>query len=431
MHLRRPPRTLVLLGALSLWLPAACGPDEAGAAAPAGPVAGRGPARLPRAADEGARELRRLLDLGHLAQARPLLAARSGELGVEGELLAARAAQLAGDDVEAGRRLEAARAAAPRSPEVYAVAAELHAAAGRLETARRELRAGLELSGAPTPELLRAQAVLFLAGPGGAARGLELLERARREDPELPFCDRALAQALLLLAKEALRAGDAAASLLAVRRSLEHDPEEVEARRLLSDVLAAQRRLEEALAVLEELAAEGHPVGAELSLMQKRAAMGALLRRDRPRALELFARARAGSLTEEDLGIGARLLAEAAVAEYERAQGLLAEGRAEEGTAALETAVFYEPDYLAARYHLGVLRFQAGDPAAAATHFARVVERAHLDGIELPDPAHISLHHALRAADRPADARAALELYLERTPTGRYAEATRALLEAR
>ena len=428
MRPRSSSRFLLVLA--PLFCATACGPDEAGAVAPAMEAGAAPAAALGRVDDDEMRELRRLLDLGHLERALPLLDKRAPALGVEGELLRARAAQLAGNDVEAGRLIEAARRAAPRSPEVCAVAAELHAAAGRLETARDELKQGLLLAGAPTPELLRAQGVLFLCRPGGAERGLELLERARAADPALPFCERALGQAQLLRAKEAMRAGDRNTALAATLRSLEHDPEDIDARRFLVDAYAAHLMLEESLAVLEALIEEGQPLDNELALMEKRGAMAALLRKDRPRALELFRRARDRGLDAEELGTGARILAEAGVTEYERALELLGEGRAEDGETALEQALAYAPDYLAARYHLGVLAYQRDDFALAADHFARVVAIAEQEALELPDPAHISLAHALRGAGRPADATAALRRYLELRPDGEHAAATRKALDA-
>lgn len=419
-----PPSSLC-----ALWLlAAACAPGGAEAASPPSTPA-TVPAVPSRADDPELAELRRHLDLGHLERARPLLERRAGGLGYEGELLLARAAQLAGDELEAGRRIEAARRVAPRAPEVYATAAELHAAGGRLDTARRELEHGLEQAGGPTPELLRAQGIVLLCRPGHGERGLELLERARRLDRQLPFCDRALGQAYLLRAKEALRNSDRDGALMAVLRSLEHDPEDVDARRLQVDVLAALLRLEEALAVLEDLAARDPLLDGELALMEKRAAMGALLRRDRPRALELFRRARDRGLDAEELGSGARLLAEAGVAEYERALELLGEERSAEAEEALARALRFAPDYLAARYHLGVLVYRRAEFDAAAEHFARVVRLAEAEDLELPDPAHVALFHALRQAGRGEEARAALEAYLARRPGGEYAAATRALLE--
>lgn len=403
-----------------------CG-ESGGSTARAGRAAPSTPASRPRSAEPEVAELRRLLDLGQLERARPLLARWRTELGLEGELLAARAAALEDDLVLESRCIEAARALDPSDARVYATASELHAAAGRLETARLELRRGLDVAGA-TPELLRAQGVLYLCQPGGAARGLEFLRSARERDPALPFTDRALGQAHLLLGREALARSDGARALGHAREGLVHDPSDVDLRRFWADALGAAGDLEAATVVLEELVREGHPLQAELALTCKRAGMADLLRRRSESALEHFRRARELGLADEELGTGASLLDEAAERCIEQGIEAYAEDELARARERFERALALCPGSLSARNHLGVVLFRQREYDAAAAAWSRVLEGAAREGFELPEPVHLNLARALHRAGRLDEARAAVEGYLEREPQGRWAEESRELL---
>ncbi|MCB9914304.1 MAG: tetratricopeptide repeat protein [Planctomycetes bacterium] len=423
------PATLALLLCVAP-LVGACSDGEvaggAGTGAPARPAVVE-TRSFERLESEAARALRRDLDLGRLDDASARLAELRDALGVEADLLAARLAAFQGQDVEVLRRLETARTAAPQDPRVYATAAELSAAAGRLETAAAELRRGMEAAGL-TPELLRAQGVVELCQSGGAKRGLELLERARGYDAELPFTERPRAQAHLLLAKSALSEARPKAALEAVRRSLELDPKDVDARLFLADVLAALQDFEGAVRVLEALNGEGYGRDVELAEMYKRAALGALLEHRRDQALEYFRLARLAGLDDEQLGSGAQILADAAVEAME--QGVHAYEAGDLATARLrfEHAVHLDDSLLVAHNHLAVVLFQQREFLPAATQWRLVLDQARAEGLELPEPVHVFLAKALYAADEQGAAKQVLQDYLEREPEGEYRETTEALL---
>ncbi|MDP6539914.1 MAG: hypothetical protein QF410_10265 [Planctomycetota bacterium] len=407
---------------------AACG-DE-GSEAPALRAGGEATlAPRARSSAAGAVELRSLLEFGHLERARALLADPPADLGVELDLLRARAAALAGDATRVGRRIEAARAVDGADPRVYATAAELHAAAGRLETARAELQRGREACG-PTAELLRAQAVVLLCGQGGAAAGLRLLEQARAADPQLPFTARASSQAHLLLGRDALAARAPTEAFDHALRAVALDPGDVDARRFLADVRGARGELEEALAILEELVAEGRPLEAELAMLCRRAALASIVRGERERGLERFVRARDLGLSPEELGSGATILAGAAAAAEE--EGLAAYERDDLSVAAerFERALHLDPGRLAARNHLAVVLFRAEDFEGAARHWARVLADARAGGVELPEPVHLNLARALSRSGDADGARAVLAADLERAPDGPWAEESRRALGA-
>ncbi|MAF66138.1 MAG: hypothetical protein CMJ84_10845 [Planctomycetes bacterium] len=431
------PFLAALVGAALLGVACGGGGDADGRDGP--PTVRTGAAAAPvastrRSDDPRAVELRELLEFGHLARARALLAVGLEGLGLEGELLRARAAALAGDATTLARRIEAARALNADDPRVYATAAELHAAAGRFETAGSELERGRRACG-PTAELLRAQGVVLLCQDGGAAAGLRLLEQALAVDPTLPFTARARSQAHLLLGREAFATQAPSVALDHALRAVLFDPEEIDARRFLADVRGARGELEEALAILEELVAEGRPLEGELAMLCRRAALASIVRGAREpgareRGLDLFVRARDLGLSAAELGSGAAILAgAAAVAEeegleaYEGGDRVLAAER-------FERALRLDPERLAARNHLAVVLFRAEDFAGAARHWATVLEQARSAGVELPEPVHLNLARALSRAGDAAGAREVLTAALERAPEGPWAEDSRRALRA-
>jgi Tfp pilus assembly protein PilF len=380
-----------------------------------------------RAESPEARALRVSLDLGDFDNAKRLLKAHSAELGIEALLLEARLAALSGEDLEVLRLVEEARAAAPSDPRVYATAAELSAAAGRLETARSELQRGVEAAGL-TPELLRAQGVLELCRQGGASRGLALIERACQYDPELPFSSRARAQAHLLLAKSALSESRSRSALDEVKRSLELDPQDVDARLFFVDALAANHDFVNAAAVLVQLGEEGYGRQAELALMYKRAAMGELLEHRRDQALEYFRLAREAGLGREELGSGAQLLADAAMEAMLEGTHAFEAGDLETARLRFEHALHLDPELIVVHNYLAVVLFQQEEFLPAATHWREVLDTSIAEELELPEPVHIYLAKALFAADEKAAAREVLEAYLEREPEGEWLPQTEALL---
>ncbi|MBK7878078.1 MAG: hypothetical protein IPJ77_20660 [Planctomycetes bacterium] len=417
---------------------AACAQDAAPAPAPSEPAAAvhagsqAAPAAAPlavraRSKDPELVRLRSALEFGRLAEAEALLPLAARAPDEAGELTA-RFRALQGKLFDALRLLEAERTARPKDAAVYAALAELYAGEQKFETAWSELKRGDEACG-PSAELARARGVLWILREGGAKKGLEFLDRARAADPDLAFAARALGQAHLLLAKQAAKSEDVVLARHHVDRSLAYDAREVDALRLQADLQAAAGDFTSALATLEALVRGGESLGSELALLYKKGAFGALLAKNRPLALERFAKARALGLTDAELASGAQILAdeararrEAGVAEYER--GALAEAEA-----AFRAALGYDPGDLGARNHLAVVLFKQHDPAGAAEHWRQVLDGAKRVGIELPEPVHVNLAKALVQAGKAPEAEAVLDTYLAAEPEGRWAASTRAALE--
>ena len=157
-------------------------------------------------------------------------------------------------------------------------------------------------------------------------------------------------------------------------------------------------------------------MGEELALIHQRCGTRLLLERDRAAALEHYLAARALGLDAEGLGFGATLLADEAVAWIDRGIGQREAGDLAAARASFEEALRLDPASLEAQNHLGVARFELGDPRGAA----------ELAGDELlPEPVHLNLARAWDLAGEPARARRALAAYLEREPDGAWSEATR------
>jgi tetratricopeptide (TPR) repeat protein len=397
-------------------------------------VAASGPAGAPRfevaprATDPAVVRLRAALEFGRLAEVEELLpfAARAG---AEEAVLRARAMALRGARIDALRILAESAAARPLDPEPRGAAAEIYAASGAFEDALREILA-LERVSKSDPVVLRARGVAMLCKDGGAAQGLELLLRARAADPELPYCDRALAQAHLLVGKDAAKRKDLAAALEHAEASTRHDPDETDAQRFRSECLAASGRFPEAREVLDALASRGVPLGAERALLEKRAGFDALLRGRREDALAHFVAARARGLDAAGLGSAAELLVEAAAQDVEEGVRLFSDGRVEEAAARFAQALERDPAQLAARNHLAVCRLRQDRPADAAPLWREVLAIARAEELELPEPVHLNLAHALSRSGDTEAARAALREYLEREPQGRYVVETERALAA-
>lgn len=377
-----------------------------------------------RVEEDWAHELRRAIEFGSLERARTLLEEHSEALGVESDLLLARLLTAEGEDLEAQRAIERARRAAPEDVRVPGTACELHSAHGRTGSALEELKRSHELGGA-SAEVHRAKGIHLLSRFGRAAEGLRHLEQARETDPKLPFLDRALAQAHLLLAKEHMGANRMVDAQRSVELSLHHDPMEFETRRLLSDIFLGRKRVEDALVVLEELHAEGHPVVGELASMEKRAALVKLLRGEREDALDLFCSARSHGLGNSELGSGAQILADAALAEIAGGVEVYGAGDLDQARRRFERAVELEPEILAGHNHLGVVCFRLGDDEAAIRHWSRVWEVALGEELSLPEAVEVNLARAMVRAGEEEAALAVLEKSLAAFPQGPHVEAVR------
>lgn len=379
--------------------------------------------RYQREAAEEVRTLRRLVDLGHTDEALPLLRAWTGRLGIEAHLIDARLQTLLGNGTEAVRAIERARAIDASDPRVFATMIEISAAVGNTQTARDELERGLAAVG-PCPELTRSKGVLELYQAGGARRGVATIESAVRQDPDLPFVDRALAQGHLLLAKEALAAGRPTAALESAQRSLSYDSREVETRRVLADVLASRSRLEEAILVITELVAEGEPLQGELASLHKKAGIAALIpvpdesdadrSARRERSLEHLIAARELGLSNEELASGARILSDEAQRVADEGSAAYQASDFEGARRSFERALRYDPDHLSARNHYAVVLYRLGDYAEAARQWREVMVVMEGEGIVPPEPIHLNLAQAqVQDGDREG-ARGTLERWLER-----------------
>ena len=402
-----------------------------GAAAPAGDPLAADPARWPaRSSDPRVVAARAALDEGRLDLARGLVEQAQGAAGFEGPLLRARLAFLAGDELGARRALEEARRGAPGDPRVSATAAELAAAAGHLEEADELLRAGLREAGGALPELLRARGVTLICTPGLARSGLELLERAVAADPELPFVGRALGQAHLIAAKELLHAGDRDGALAAVERSLEHDPAEVEARRLRAEVLLALGEWGRAIGEYRTLIDEGQPLEVEAATYAKNAGFWAMAQGERELALSYYRLALEWGLPRAELGTGESVLIEAAADLAERAADTLAAGDSDAALGLVEEALELDPESLLTWFTKGCVHKERDEPELVVAAWQRVIASARAQGLDLPQPVHILLAEVQGVAlGRFDDARRTLEGYLLLEPHGAWIDDTRALLE--
>lgn len=384
--------------------------------------------RAPRVHDPELDALRRALDFGRVEEAERLLpvAPRAGE---EGLLLRARALALRKNTTfESLRVLEQVRTANPSNPDVYSTAAEIYAARDGADTAWQEIRRGEAACGS-APEFLRARGVLWILRENGAEKGLAFLEQAVEQDADLPFVDRSLGQAHLLVAKRRAQEKKVDEALVHVRASLAHDPEELDARRLEIELVAAAGDYELSITKLRALTTEHPELGSELALMEKRAGMALLLLGKRAGALEHFVAARAGGLTDAELGSAARLLAEAA---HEReAAGVTAFEGGDLALAEIEfrAAVRFDPDSIASQNHLGVVLYKKKDFAGAAVQWRAVLASARREQIELPEPVHLSLAKAVLGGGDRVGARAVLAEYLALEPEGRWARVTRLAID--
>lgn len=388
--------------------------------------------RVQRDESEDARELRRLVDLGHTEEALVVLRRVGNRLGVEADLIEARMHTLLGNHVEAVRAIERARALEPADPRVFATMVEISAAAGNYTTAREELERGMKRCG-QCPELTRSKGVLDLFQSGGAQRGVAAIESAVRADPKLPFTDRALAQGHLLLAKQELAAGRPTAALASAQRSLSFDPQEVETRRVLADILASRSRLDESIAIITELVNQGEPLHGELASLHKKAGIAALIpapdesesdrsvRRDR--ALEHLVTARELGLTNEELASGALILADESDRIAQTGVAAYASGDFDGARVIFERALRYDPDNLSARNHYAVVLYRLRDFAEAARQWREVMVVMEGEDIIPPEPIHLNLAQAqVQDGDRDG-ARGTLERWLERNESNEaYAE---------
>lgn len=352
--------------------------------------------------------LRRLLDEGRAELAAPLVETLADDLGVEGPLLRARLAALRGDHGDWLAEVEAARAVDPRDPRPYATAVELYAAKGRIQSANAELARGLEVVGSTTPELQRARGVLAIVQPGGGRIGLELLEAALRDDPDLPFVGRPMGQAYLLAAKRATADQRLELALERIERSLEFDPLDPDAKRTYAEILiAAQRDFDTGLAILEQLLADGEPLRDLLAQKTWSAGVHAQLAGDEDLALDRYLRARELGAVEVESGIAAAFLERRSDAIFETARTAASDGMEDLVRERLDAAVELSGGGDSARYGFAESFVEAAAGALAggdldgAARFARGAELADESVLGLPEVrGALDFQRAIRAMER-------------------------------
>jgi len=410
------------LRALSLvLLLAACGADPApGASVAAAPPAPRARARDP--------ELAPVIEALEKGRGDHALALLERVEGFEVTCLRARAFALEADAVGALRSIEEARVLSPDHPDLWATEVEILAQLGRTTGAAEVLQEGLKRCG-NDPALERARGMLEIASSGRAKQGLEALERARAQDPTLPFLEWPLAQAHLLCGR-ALVADQPLEALAHARAAQRSLPDLVDARELEAEALTGAVRLEEALAVYEDLEREGRSYGETPGILHQRCATLKLLERDRAGAVEHYLAARARGLSGEALGFGGQVLAEEADAALERGIARADSADWEAAEAEFRRARELEPESLEAWNHVGVACFERGDYAGAVEAWEGVLSRAERTGTVLPDPVALNLARAARLAGQPDHAREVLNRFLDGEPEGPRSEEARALLLA-
>jgi len=351
----------------------------------------------PSRRDPALAEVRAVLEQGRGDLALALLE-RVG--GFEAECLRARAEVLGGDGVAALRALDRARELAPQDPELAATEVELQVALGRIAAAGETLVEALKRLG-PAPALLRARGVLELSTPNHGAAALEALERARAGDPELPFVQRPLALAHVLVGRALLESSPAEATAHAQAARAAWPPLE-DALELEAEGLAGELRFEEALERYAELEEHGRDLGETPAILHQRCATRCLLEHEER-----------GTLLE---------------------RGIAASEAGDWGAAAeaFGAILAFAPSDLEAGEHLGVARFQRADYRGAATVWAEVLghARAGTDQAtaELLGPLPLNLAKAWRLAGEPDQARRVLSELLDRDPDGPWSEGARELL---
>ena len=415
--------------------------------------------------------LQHAIDRGDLLQAGTLRTQADAVLTpLDRVLLDARLALLLEDDIVLEQNLAAARGIAPGDARVLATAIEVHAWRGMNATANQELAQALELfKGALLPaELLRAQGIVDICTERMSRVGLKHLEDARAAQPRLPFCDRALGQAHLLVGKS--HAGDDRRTALShAVKAAEIDPGDPDVRVFLADMLMMNGEWGAGLQVFEEAIAAGEDLGPELANHYQKAGIVALHQSHRDLAIEYFLRARELGILDEELRTGLQVLTDEALVHValartareggnltlwedqlaeaatfqpglhaiaverseactDQAMAALAEQDLEAAVLHFKAALVHDRNSLLARHYLATLHFEMGDFESAVDQWYEVVDLASLEKATLPEPVHIRLAEALGRCKRMEEGRQVLQAYLDLEPTGEYVDLTRQLL---
>jgi tetratricopeptide (TPR) repeat protein len=444
-----------------------------GASNGAGTTPGTGPVTPTQFTDPRVQALQQAIDQGDLVQAGALRTQVDAVLTpVDRSLYDARLALLLEDDIAMEQNLAAARGLAPGDARVLATAIEVHAWRGMEDTASQEMARALENfeGGLLPPEILRAQGIVDICTERMSRVGLKHLEDARAARPDLPFCDRALSQAHMLVGKS--HAGtDRRTALTHALTAAEFDPGDPDVRVFLADMLMMNGEWGAGLQVFEEAIASGDNLGPELANHYQKAGIVALGQGQRDIAIEYFLRARELGMSDGELRTGLQVLIDEAIQHVmsarvareagdlvlweaelvkagefqpglreisherseacsDQAMAALVEQDLEAAVVHFQAALTHYSDSLLVRHYLATVHFEMGDFEAAVEQWYEVVDQARLDKASLPEPVHLRLAEALGRCGRMEEGRQVLQAYLDLEPTGEYIDLTRQLLRA-
>ncbi len=399
---------------------AGCGddPDATVPAAGAGTRAGGPVASSAERRDSrpDAVEARRLLGLGRADLARPLVEGLSETLPVEGPLLMARLTFLEGDEGAWLPLVENSRAQDPRDPRPYAAAAEIYASMDRRLAAKEEIERGINAVGAQTPELQRAVGILRIVTPGMGKAGLDTLEAARRADSRLPFMERPLGQAYFLSAKRALAEGSGALALERAVKSLDFDPDDLDALEFYGRVVISEEKdHDKGLKILEDVYRRGKPIGPELGKFQWAAGLQAQVKGDPTKARLRYLRARELGDVQVNQGTALDFMDGQSDACFDRAVERVLEGDDTGAKVALAEGIGLRPDEAGARRLFATRLAERAETALGEGRESEAVSLLsaglHMDR-DAPAVAHVSaslyFDKAFSAAEK-GDAEGAIE----------------------
>ena len=382
----------------------------------------------PRSQDPRLLGARKALAAGQGSSARTQLDQLAGAAGVEGPLCEARLALWSGEVVQALAAVERARSLAPADSRVFATNAEILASTDRDADAEIEIQAGIEAAGL-TPDLRRAQGVRMLFQSGRGPMALALLEAALAADADLPYMDWPLSQAYLLTARADLGQAGGAAAVEHALLALKYDSSLKEAHVVLGDGYAGILDFTSSLEAYRRAAEAGLDVKRELVDTHLRAGMAARMLKDHRSATYHYLAARDYGLSDLELSSGADYLAGRA----SRALSLAAEadiaGDLELAEEHLEEAITLDPGNLDALDYLGNLRFRGADFDGAAIAWEVLVGFESAASLGKTSQTHLNLGRALVSAKRAKEARGFLQTYLDKWPSGPFADETREMLK--
>lgn len=390
-------------------------------------------AQLPRSRDLDVLATIHALEMGDLTGASKALLRIPESEGYERALCRARLLSLQGQGTEAVREIEAIKEVYPDQARVYATAAEIYL---HLTTAEVDMRLAAEdeiktcqQKAGITADYSRARGAYMLAVPGGAEAALVHLLRAREMDDEVPFLRAYLVEAHRVLGTVALRNNDPKQALRHARDGLREDPDNATLERLLADALAMGHVYQEAIEIYERQAQSGYAVVDELARLCQKAGVGALLEKDRERAIERFLRARELGLSDTELGFGAKVLEDEADGAIEAGYDAYDAGLWDQAKDRFERALVFDANSIRAHNGLASCAFRQEQWNVAIDEWFWVHETLEDRGVPMPEPVHVNIAKAMYQAGRVDEIAPLLESYLDEHPDGDWAAQTQEALD--